>query len=878
MTRHLQGAWRRLRSLFGARAADAALDEEIRFHLEQLVAEKRAAGLPEPEARAAAAREFGGVLQVEEECRDARGLRALARLPQHVAYGWRLLRRAPGFAAAAALTIALGVGATTAMFSVVYGVLLRPLPFGDPDRLVVLWTRAPRLGLARAMVGAANARDWREQNRVFEDIALVRTIGNFNLVGQGEPVRLLGARVTANLFPVLRVSPLLGRTFTPDENEDGNHRVVLLSHGLWQRRFGGDPSVVGRRISLSGVPHTVVGVMGPSFRYPSREFELWVPLTINPEDYQSRMNYGFRGVARLRDGVTLRAAQADMDVISARLAAQYPQTNAQIGAEVLPMHEDTVGAVRRPLYVLLGASVAMLLIAAANLANLLLSRALTRARELAVRASLGASRGRLLAQSVLELVPLLALGGVLGLLAAQAVLQALVPLLPADMPRAEGIALHRPVLAMSLATLAVVGLAVGLVPGLQAARLSLADTVTELTRTTPSRRRARGRDALVAVQIALTLVLAIGAALLARSLGRLREVDPGFVPERVASVHLAIPREKYASDPGVARFCAQLLERVRALPSVLSAGMVNRLPLAGGMQIGAIELEGVDLQRLGVTSADWRTVTPDYFKTIGIPVLEGRDFTESDADPAPLVGIIDEQLARRAWPGQSALGRRFRQTADLPWTTIVGVAGHVRHERLDEDTRPQVYWNYRQRAQDRMALVVKAREEPEALARSLAAIVRSVDPEQPVYDVRTLDAVVERSLAPRSLQARLVAAFAGLALLLATVGVYGVMAYAVGQRRREFGIRLALGARRADVVRLVLSRGAVLFAAGAAAGLLAAAAAARTLGGLLYEVEPLDPASFGAATAAILAAALLACWVPARRAAAVDPTIALRAE
>jgi putative ABC transport system permease protein len=808
-------------------------------------------------------------------------LRLLASLRQDVSYGARLLRRAPGFTLAAVLTIALGVGATTAIYSVVYGVLLRPLPFRDPDRLVALWTRAPRMGLPRALVGAANARDWREQNRVFEDIALMRTVGNFNLTGHGEPVRLLAGRISANLLPVLGVTPLLGRGFTEDEDDDGRHRVVLLSHGLWQRRFGADASVVGRSISLSGVPHVVVGVMAPQFQYPSRDFEIWVPLTINPADYVTRSNHSFVAVARLRGGVSVSAAQADLDVVSARLAAQHPATNQDLGVEVVPLHEDTVATVRRPLWVLLAAAGAMLLIACANLANLLLSRALSRRKELAVRASLGAARRRLVAQSVLEVVPLLALGGLAGLVVAQIVLGALVPLLPSEMPRAEGIGLSVPVLLGALATLAGVGLLAGAGPGLEAARHSVAETAAELSRATAAPGRARARDVLVAAQIALTLVLGVGATLLFRSLGRLRQVDPGFAPARVVSAHLAIPRQKYGSDTEVARFCTRVLERVRALPGVQSAAMVNRLPLAGGIQVGGLELEGVDPARLGVPSVDWRTVTPGYFETMAIPLREGRDFSEADAENAPLVGLIDERLARAAWPGQSALGRRFRQVAGSErgeWTTIVGVVGHVRHDRLDEDSRPQVYWTYLQRAQDRMALAVKARGEPDALAGTLAALVRAVDPEQAVYDVRTLEAVVDRSLAPRSLQTMLVGVFAGLALLLASVGVYGVMAYAVGQRRREFGIRLALGARRADVVRLVFSRGAGLFACGASVGLLGAALAARVLGSLLYEVAPLDPVSFAAATGVILAASLLACGAPARRAASMDPTVALRAD
>jgi putative ABC transport system permease protein len=868
-------AARRLRSLFLGRAADSELDEEIRDHLEHQVAENLAGGMDARAAREAALRSFGGVLQVQEACRDARGLRGLASLPQDFAHGCRLLRRSPGFTTAATLTLALGVGATTAIFSLVYGVLLRPLPFGEPERLVVLWTTAPRLGLTRAFAGAANARDWRQQNTVFDDVALVRTIANFNLVGEGEPMRLLGARVSANLFPLLRVSPRLGRMFTAEENEIGRQRVVLLSHGLWERRFGRDPRVVGRTINLGGEPHEVVGVMGPEFRYPGREFELWVPLTVNPDDYRTRMNYAFVAVARLRPGITLAAAQANMDVISARLAARYPDTNNEVGVEVGPLLDATVGSVKRPLYILLAAVGAMLLIGCANLANLLLSRALARRKEVAVRAALGASRTRLAAQAVTEMVPLLLLGGGLGVAGAHGLLRALVPLLPADVPRVEAIGLHLPVLLFTAATLAGIALVTGLFPALEAARAGLGRSASDLARATAAPGRTRFRDALVTAQIALTLMLAVCATLLMRSFAGLKGVDPGFSPTRVLSLHLAIPRTKYPKDRDVSRFCQQVLDRVRVVPEVSSAGMINRLPLAGGIQSGSVQLDGA--QGIVEVPADWRTATPDYFRTLQIPLRQGRDFTESDDEGAPPVGIIDERLARLAWPDQTPLGRRFR-IPGMPWTTIVGIAGHIHHDRLDQDSRPQVYWNYHQRGQDRMALVVKTRGEPGALTASLSGIVRAVDPEQPVYDVRTLDAVVDRSLAARWVQTALVGVFAFLALLLASIGVYGVMAYAVGQRLREFGVRLALGARRRDIVDLVLRRGAALFAGGAVLGLVAAAASVRALASLLYGVDRFDPPSFAAATLVLLAVSFAACYVPARRAAGVDPSSTLRNE
>jgi putative ABC transport system permease protein len=814
-----------------------------------------------------------------EESRDARGVTLLTTLAQDLRYGVRLMRRTPGFAAAAILTIALGIGATTAMFSVVYGVLLKPLPYGEPDRLVNYWSTAPKRGLPRAFVGMANVYDLRARNHVFEDIAALRAVANFNLTGQGEPERLNGSRVSANLFPVLRVTPLIGRTFTEDEDEIGHEQVALLGYGLWQRRFGGDPSIVGRAIALNGVPHVVVGVMRRDFAYPTREFEIYTPLTFDPEELVNRMNYSYLAVARLKPGVTVEQAQAEVSTLAAQIEIEHPKENEGIGAAIVPMLDDTVAAVRTPLYVLLAAVGAILLIGCANLANLLLARALGRQRELAVRAALGAARGRLVRQSVTELLPILAVGGALGVLAASWAVDALVPLLPADLPRVENVGLHLPVLAVSAATLAAIAVFAGLWPALEAARGGLAASVADLSRSsTGSPRRARMRDILVVAQIAATLWLVVGASLLARSFAELKQVNPGFSAERVYTLHLAIPRAKYPKDRDVAAFCERIVDRVRALPGVVAAGLVNRLPLAGGAQTGQVEFEGID-PKSTLGNVDFRTVTPDYFRTLSIPLVTGRGFTDADTEGAQPVAIIDERLAKTVLAGSDPVGRRVRiPVPNFPWLTVVGVVGHIRHDRVDEDVRPQVYFNYKQRAQDRMALAVRTQGDPSAFGASLVAAIREVDADQPVYDARTLEAVVDRSLAQRWLQAALLAAFATIAVVLASIGVYGVIAYAVGQRSREFGIRLALGARRSEIVGLVLRRGAVLFAGGAAIGLAAAAASARVFGSLLFNVNAFDLVSFGAATAILFAVALAACGLPARRAAGVDPSVALRTE
>ena len=875
----------RARALFRAGVVDRDLGDEMREHLDQLTAEYLARGMTAAQARAAALQEFGPVTQLTEAARDARGVTPIANAILDVHYGVRLMRRAPGFSAAAILTVALGIGATTAMFSVVYGVLLRPLPYGDAERLVNIWSSAPARGLTRAYVAMANVNDWKARNRVFDDIAAARAVANFNLSGQGaEPERLLAARISANMLPVLRVQPMLGRNFTPEEDTIGHEQVALLSYGLWRRRFGGDPSIVGRSILLSGMPFTVVGVMGPDFAFPSRDYQLWTPHTFDPTELITRANYSYLAVARLAPSVTVEQANADLSAMMRQLEREYPKANTGVGAFAVPVLDDTVASVRTPLYLLLAAVLAMLLIGCANLANLLLARALARQRELAVRSALGASRTRLIAQSIAELLPLLTIGGALGITLAWWAVSAVVPLLPPDLPRAENIALDWQVLTFAIGTIAAITIFIGAWPALEVVRSGVAAVTRDLSRSaTTGAGRTRTRDLLVVGQIAATLWLAVGAALLTRSFGELRRVNPGFVAEHVYTVHLAIPRSRYRSDAAIASLMRTILDRVEALPGVTAAGMVNRLPLAGGAQTAGIEFEGIDsglVSELGL-QADLRPVTPDYFRAMGIPLVAGRQFTELDnADAAP-VGIVDERAAQLVYRGENPIGRRFRPvmpSGTAEWRTIVGVVGHLRHERLDEEGRPQVYWNYRQNTQDREALVVRTTSDPSSIAPSIAAAIRAVDPEQPIYDGRTLEAVVDRALAQQWLQTALLTAFASIALLLASIGVYGVIAYAVGQRRREFGIRLALGAHRSEIVGLVMRRGALLFAVGAAIGLAASAASARILAGLLYNVRAFDPASFIVATLVLMTIAMIACGLPARRAASVDPSVTLRTE
>ncbi|MBI4472505.1 MAG: ABC transporter permease, partial [Acidobacteria bacterium] len=713
-----------------------------------------------------------------------------------------------------------------------------------------------------------------------------RNIFNANLTGDGEPERVLGALVTASLFKTLRVQPAFGRGFLEEEEQvGGNSDVLILSDDLWRRRYGADKNIVGKTVELNGQPFTVVGIMGPEFRYPGREFQLWRPLVVNPDDYRTRMNYGYIAVARLKPGADLEQARSEMDTISRRLAQQYPDTNEGVGAVVAPMLEDTVAGVSRPLFVLFAAVLCLLLIGCANLTNLLVARAIARSQELQVRAALGAGTVRLMAQSVVETFPIILIGGILGVLSAAWTVDSLIPFLPSTMPRVEEIRISLPVLAFTFLTLVLTAVIAGILRALQVKCSNLASSLHDSFRgTSLGRGRSRMRDLIVVLQIAVALMLLIGAGLLMRSYTELRSVDPGFDSNGVLSLHLAIPRSKYPRDTQVASFCQGILRRVGELPDVVSAGMVNRLPLGGVAQIGAIEGERPDATTTPSTPVDWRTVTPDYFKALGIPLKKGRTFTEqdrgqwfdNDRPETPLVGIVDDRIAELFWPNEDPIGKRFRIGEGLPWTEVIGVAGHIRNDRVDQDARPQVYWNYQQRAQDRMVLVVRTRRAPESIAASVIREIREADPDQPVYDVRTMTEVVDRSVSQQWLNTVLLGVFAAASLILTGIGIYGVISYSVGQRVREFGIRMALGADRRDLVRFVLRHAAVLTLSGAALGLAAAWLLTGVLSGLLFNVSSTDTLTYVFSAVALVSIGLVASYIPSRRASRVDPMIAIR--
>ena len=794
---------------------------------------------------------------------------------QDLRFGMRMLLKHKGFTLIAVLTLALGIGATTAIFSVVYGVVLRPLPFGDAEQLVVVWTQTPQT--ERLPMAAANHRDLQAQNTVFEDLAILQEVANYNLTGDGEPEWLRAARLPANLFPLLRVAPLLGRGFTTEENQPGQERAVILSYALWQRRYGADPGVIGKTIRLGQASHTVVGVMRPEFQYPAREVQIWVPLTVNPADFQTRTGYRYLTVARLKPNLTVEQAQSEVSAIAARLAQQYPNVNRDVRFHVAPLRQDMTNVAQKPLFILLGAAFGLLLIGSCNLANLLLARALTRHRETAVRAALGATPARLFRQAAVELFPLLLLGLLLGILVTRQGIAFFLPWLPPTLPRVQEIEISLPVLLFSAAMLLLTAALVLLTPMLQAQRINLVATLREDSRTVAGKgSKATLRSVLVVSQVALTVMLLTGAGLLIRTFAALKEVNPGFRSQGVLSLKLAIPRNKYSGDEKVAAFCQRILEQVRALPGVAAAGMGNRLPLEGASGLSTIEFERVGQPPGQLAGADDTITTPDYFRAMGIALLQGRSFTEQDVAKAPLVAVLDEQVARRAWPGENPIGKRVRSGPDSPWAEVVGVVGHVRHESLESDQRSQIYWNYLQRARDRMTLVVRTSGDAVGLVQPVLSAIKAVDPDQPAYAVRTMDEVLDQSLALRWFNTALVSLFAGSSLLLAMIGIYGVIAWTVKQRTHEIGVRLALGAQRSAMLALVLQSGLKLVGVGVALGLLGSLALARLLRSLLFAVSPIDPLTFVAVPALLLFAALLACWIPARRATKVDPMLALR--
>ncbi len=812
----------------------------------------------------------------------------MTTLLQDVRYGARMFVKNPGFTLIAVLTLALGIGANTAIFSVVNGVLLKPLPYPEPAALVVIYGNFLAMNMLNTVASVPEFVDYKQQTQSFESLGAYQPFSaNLAPNDGGEPERVEGGLLTPEMFSVLKAAPYKGRVFLPEEAQDGRDDVVVLGYGLWQRRFAGDTNLIGRRILINGRSVMVIGVMPPGFAFPQRA-ELWRPLWFPKEQYDQQRR-GARGlwvVARLKPDVSLTEAQAEMDRLSGQLTQQYPRNYSERRWRIslTPMLADSIGDVRRPLLVLLGAVAFVMLIACANVANLLLARAVARRGELAVRLALGAQSWRIVRQLLTESLLLAVAGGVVGLLLGVWGVDLLLRVLPDNLPRFGEVAVDARVLLMTCAVTLLTGVIFGIAPALAGARADIHETLKEGGRSgSAGTNRQRLRNAFVIGEIGLALVLLIGAGLTLKSFWRLQNVDPGFNADGLLTMRLLLPNETHPQPAQRAAFYQQALERVKTLPNVESVSAATRLPMTRDGFSGTISGENSAVgPNDAPVEAEWTWATPDHFKTLGIPLLNGRSFIEADADSAPLVAIVDETFARRFYPNEDPIGKRIKRgrlDSQRPWWTIVGVVRHVRNQRLDITSRVQVYFPFYQEPPSNMSLAVRARAgDPLALSNTVRAAIQSVDRNQPVYSVKTMGQIVAESVSPRRLALLLLGIFAAVALLLAAAGIYGVVSYAVAQRTHEIGIRMALGAQASDVLKLVFGQGLKLAASGVAIGLAGALALTRLMQDLLFGVQATDPLTFAAIALLLTVVALVACWVPARRATKVDPMIALRME
>jgi putative ABC transport system permease protein len=878
----------RLRALFRRESVEAELDEELRAHVEQQVEKYVHSGLPVEEARRRARLEFGGLDQVKEECRDSRGVNFIETTLQDIRYGARKLARSPGFTAVAVATLALGIGANTLIFSVVNAAILHPLPFRDAGRLVTQWATSPTIGYSGpGSLTDKEYMEWRDQNRAFSDVAAFRGQPT-NLTGVGEPVRLNGATITASLLRVLDVNPALGRAFAPEEEAAGHDRVVLLSDRLWRSRFGSHPAALGKAIRLDGEFYTVIGVMPEGFGFPN-EAEVWTPLTLKSEEHNATLQI----VARLKPGVSLERARNDATVIGERRPAKAGDWEWH--TTLVPLSEAVASDLRTPLLVLFAAVGLVLLIACANVANLFLARAATRNSEVAVRKALGASRIRLVRQMLTESVLVAVFGGGLGL-ALAALGQSFVARAASLLPRnwgspsaaahiaSAGIDLW--VLGFTLAISLLTVLLFGLAPALWASRGGLIPSLKEESRSsTGGRERAYLRDGIVAAEVALAVVLLVGAGLLIRSFLHLMRVDPGFDPQNVLTMNISLPDSRYQSVGSMIAFEQQALERLSALPGVKSAGGVFGLPLGHFGVAGDFTVEGQLQLTLGSQPliASKILVGGDYFRAIGIPLVRGRFFDERDSETAPHVVVVSQSLARHYWPTEKALGKRLKPGfSNDAWCTVVGVVGDTKQDGLGRAPSPALYLSYAQAPatflmQD-ITLVLRSGADPLSLVAAARGAVQAVDPDLPVFDVATMGQLVHHSVSASRFNFALLGVFAMLALVLAAVGIYGVMSYAVAQRTHEIGVRVALGAEASDIIRQVVRQGMLPAVIGIATGTAGAWGMTRFLSSLLFGVRPTDPVTFTLVPVLLAAVGALACLLPARRATKVDPVVALRYE
>jgi len=797
-------------------------------------------------------------------------------------FAFRQLLKNPGFTAVAVITLALGIGANTAMFSFVNAILLRPLPYKDPDRLVMVFENHVTNRWFKLEIGAPVLDEWRRQSTVFEGLGAVRAYGNFTLTGKGPPETLRGSLFSANVFPLIGIQPVLGRGFLPQEETYGNHRVVILSHELWQRRFGGDTNIIGQSLTLGAEPYIVIGVMPPRTISPdgARSRDLWMPLAFTPQELRQRHGHNYSVYARLKPGVTLQQARAEMNTIARRMAEADSQ-NRGWGAEVHLLHEMIVGNSKRLLLVLLGSVALVLLIGCANIASLFLARSTARTREFAIRTALGAGRGVLIRQLLTESCLLAAIGGFLGILLARFGLNALTRFSPPDLPRmAEGIPLDGTTLLFTAVIALVTAVLFGLMPALQASNPALARELAETTRgSSAGHRRHFARAALVVGEVALSLILLIGAGLTIRSFDKLLAQNPGYVPEHLVTMSINLPEQKYSEQQERTRLFDPFLSAVRTIPGVESASFAFGLPLTGVNSSLSVVVRDAPPPAPGESvAAGYSQVSPGYFATMKTPRLQGRDFTERDATNSPAVVIVDETFVKNFKLGPHPIGRRIDMGDGSEDVEIIGVVRDVKRVGMAEAVRGEMYRPYRQICWGFLTLVVRTQRDPADLTRAVRAELDLLDKDLPLERVQTMTQLVSANLAQRRLSVHLLGGFGAGALLLSALGLYGVLAYMVTQRTREIGIRMALGAQRRAVLGLVIGQGMRLACIGVALGLLGAFALTRVLQRLLYEINPTDPLTFITVSFVLATVALLACWLPARRAAKLDPMEALREE
>ena len=863
------------------------MDAELQFHLESFANDLIRTGVPREEACRRAKIEFGGLELTKENCRDARRANVVESLLQDLRFGVRTLRKSPAFTAIAILTLALGIGANTAIFSVVHTVLLKPLPFPDSDRLVQVWEKVslPNYQNDQNNPAPGNFADWKTQSTAFEDIGAYRN-RSFNLTGSGEALRVEGEQVSASLFSLLKVNATLGRIFTAEDDQPAGRHVVVIGNGLWKSRFASDATILGKSILLDGESYSVIGVMPQNFHFPDPDDQLWVPLALTPQDLANHGSHYLLVVARLKHGVALAQAQAELQGIAQHLTQLYPDSNTGVQTNVVGLREEIIGPVRAELLALFAAVGLVLLIACANLANLLLGRASARYREIGIRMALGAGRIRILRQLLTENALLVLLGCALGLLFARWGLLALKLLSPPHIPRMDEIHLDTSVLLFSLGISVFAGVLFGALPALQATRDNVNQFLKEGARESSAGARLRSRSLLVVLETALGVIVVIAAGLLLRSFLLLESVPLGFQPQSVLTFRV-IPRgERYSQPSDRTAFYQQAIERIAALPGVKSAAAVSFIPLTFARSSKGFSIEGRASAAQGqIPMAGFDVVTPSYFESLRIPLRSGRDFSWRDTPQGQRVVIINEAMARAYWSGQDPLGHRINlgtsENNSDPWLMVVGIVGDIRDFDVLTAPRPTLYLPVSQADDASYILrdwVVRTSGDPLALASSLRAAMRQVDPDLPVSRVQTLEQLWGVSIAPQRFNLWLFGSFAAVALILAAIGIHGVMAYNVAQRTREIGIRMAMGARRSDVLRLVLTQSILPAAAGVLLGLSVALALTRLMASLLFGLTATDPATFAAVAILLILVALAATYMPARRATKVDPLVALRYE